>query len=88
MAHKSQRNLINMGRLCRPRRLHEGSTHLGNINNFSHDSTEFVRITEFSVEESILAKSGLNLAGIKRSVGQLSSQTSSKDGRLGTGGSA
>ena len=44
------------------------------MNNFSHDSTEFVRITEFSVEEKYLAKSG--------GIGQLSLQTSSKDGRL------
>ena len=69
--HKSHKKLIGVW-----------STHSGSIISFSHASSELSFTTDVKVLARILAKAGLDLAGTKRRVGQRSSKTSSRDGRL------
>ena len=66
--HKSHKKLIGVW-----------STHSGSIISFSHASSELSFTTDVKVLARILAKAGLDL---KRRVGQRSSKTSSRDGRL------
>ena len=63
----------------------EGSTHLGSINNLSHDSFVFSLITHLKADDSTLAKAGLDLDGMNRNVGRFKWQTSSKVGRVTDG---
>ena len=60
----------------------EGSTHFVSIISFSHASSELSFTTDIRLLARILAKAGLDLAGTKHRVGQLSLKTSSRDGRV------